>query len=295
MGLRLMWIFNTAGFQSVVAYRPNKDLAQTEHRNLAMASEDPKGWLLVRARLKSDLEAVQQKLGTDIHILRDASADYAYRALVTKDEWKRFLAIEVDGIDYDSHFKEVSKERAPQHPDRYSAMMSVWGTMARLQDVAPYSGLYRGYGAGTGTVTGTSSYKASSKQPSAGSLAAAGVTPSSPVGGAWSDEDWEFADVDSVARTYSATSALTHPSLFTLEDAMSNLIAEAAQTVSLEDMVATLKSADSPSEVGHDVVAASTDEAFELWTRAYALSESRKLTDDEIDDLVVQIGCTDSE
>lgn len=75
-----------------------------------------------------------------LNILKDADADYAYRALVIKDDWKRYLISQVDQIDYASHFKEVVRERAPDVPERHQAMLNVWTAMAKLQDTPPYGG-----------------------------------------------------------------------------------------------------------------------------------------------------------
>ena len=133
-----MWLFSTDGFTSVVAYSPAKDHAKSAHYEIANESADPNVWLLVRARIRADLAQIQRSLGTDLHIRKDAGADYAYRALVTRDDWKRYLCSEVDSMDYDSHFKEVVQDRAPENAQRYTAMMKVWRAMSELQDTPPY-------------------------------------------------------------------------------------------------------------------------------------------------------------
>ncbi len=142
-----MWLFDSASFTSVVAYDPAKDRAKkSKHREVAVASVDPMGWLLVRGRIREDLEGVGTQLGVDVFVDNDTSADYSYRALVSRDDWKRYLSLQVDKIDYDAHFKEVVQARslpASQRSARYSAMMSCWSAMARLQDTIPYSGCER--------------------------------------------------------------------------------------------------------------------------------------------------------
>lgn len=151
----VIWLFDTNGFTSVVAYDPTKDFRKSAHKAFAEASSDPKGWLLIRARIKDDLVAIEKIIGHDINIVNDKSADYSHRALVSRDDWKAYLSAQVDEIDYDSHFKEVVRARAPKHPRRYSAMMGVWSAMADLQDTVPYSGKERP--AFAGTYSGTES------------------------------------------------------------------------------------------------------------------------------------------
>lgn len=151
-----MWLFDKSGFTSVVAFVPSKDFKKTKHREIAEASGKPNDWLLIRARVKADLEKVATFFpDRDIFILKDPSADYAYRALVTRDMWKAYLSAQVDEIDYDSHFKEVVRDNAPKHPKRYSSMMSVWSALAGMQDVPPYGHHY-------GTERTTTAYSGSS-------------------------------------------------------------------------------------------------------------------------------------
>lgn len=133
-----MWLFTKQGFTSIVQYKASKDPNKNGgHYKLAM--ENPHtDYVLVRARIKADLEAIETKSGLDLHIQTDPGADYAHRGLVSKEEWKSYLCMAVDDIDYDSHFKEVTRDNAPNVSGRYSAMMSVWSAFAKLQDLKPY-------------------------------------------------------------------------------------------------------------------------------------------------------------
>ena len=141
-----IWLFDKTSFTSTVAYDPAKDVGTSNHKQIANASTDPKGmWLLVRARVIDDLEAVEKTLrkvkGDDtfsVHVTTESWADYSYRALISRDDWKLYLCSLVDDIDYGSHFKEVVKENASHSAARYSAMMKVWGNMADLQPYVPY-------------------------------------------------------------------------------------------------------------------------------------------------------------
>ena len=146
-----MWMFEAEGFYSIVAYNPNKDqFKDSKHKEIALASEDPEGgWLLVRARMIEDLQVMEKAAGHDIYIQTDRYADYSFRALMSRDDFKAWLGKAVDGITYGAHFKEASRDRTAKtsksNADRkYSAMMSVWSTMAALQPYVPYSGTERG-------------------------------------------------------------------------------------------------------------------------------------------------------
>jgi hypothetical protein len=137
-------MFEQRSFLSVVAYNPAKDIKDSEHKAIAEASEEPKGgWLLVRARLIEDLEAVQTRVGQDIFIRTDRYADYSFRALMSRELFKEYLSLAVDDIDYGAHFKEASRAVSAHSAARYSAMMSVWSTMAALQPYTPYAGTER--------------------------------------------------------------------------------------------------------------------------------------------------------
>lgn len=159
-----MWLFEQRGFTSTVAYNPDKDpFKQGEHYKVATASADPKGmWLLVRARVEEDLIEVEKILriikGDDkfsVHVSTDKAADYSFRALISREDFKAYLSAAVDDIDYGAHFKEVCQKRSSQGAKRHSAMMSIWSAMANLQPYSPYGGY-------TSTWTGTSKYSGKS-------------------------------------------------------------------------------------------------------------------------------------
>ena len=135
-----MWVFEKRGFVSVVAYDPDKDKFNPVHHKMASESEDPKGWLLIRARATEDLEQVEAITGLDIAITTDHLADYSFRGLMTREQYKGYLCTAVDEIDYGSHFKEVCRDNSSQGQVRHSAMMTVWNAMLKLQPYAPYGG-----------------------------------------------------------------------------------------------------------------------------------------------------------
>ncbi len=100
-----MWIFLNDAFLSVVAHR---------HQPNA---------LLVRARVAGDLERVFP--GVDVAMT--PSADYRYRATVSREEVARVLAEQVAGIGYDNFKNSVT-----QH-DRHDAYFRCWSAMNELQ------------------------------------------------------------------------------------------------------------------------------------------------------------------
>ena len=100
-----MWIqFNNA-FLSIVINRDNK-------------SE-----LLVRARVKGDIEAIFP----DADVFEDNNADYKYRALISKAKVAARMMLKMTEINYDN-FKNSVKET-----DRKQAYSKVWTELRKLQ------------------------------------------------------------------------------------------------------------------------------------------------------------------
>ena len=110
-----MWLFTTIGFFSVVAHRDDADT------------------LLIRARVRGDLDALRVHHLPDIEILEDAGTDYAFRAMVSRDEWEYAAQQMVRDIDY-PNFKQAVSER--QGPDRAHAYYEIWRVMHRVQSSA---------------------------------------------------------------------------------------------------------------------------------------------------------------
>lgn len=137
-----MWNFTQHGFVSVVAYDPSKD--RKKDSPFPKIAKQAGTHLLVRARIKADLDQLK-KVVPSLVIDTDAGADYAYRAVVTRAQYKKFLVATVDNIDYDSHFKEAANANSPKVQGRMSAYMGVWSEMAKLQDISPWSGGSRGW------------------------------------------------------------------------------------------------------------------------------------------------------
>jgi hypothetical protein len=108
-----MWLFTTKGFYSVVEHREDSD------------------YVLVRARVRKDLEALIQHMPT-MKILETKNADYRYRAVVPRREWLATMLEIGDEIDYDN-FKDAVKRR--QGKKRADTYMRVWSAMLQLQPI----------------------------------------------------------------------------------------------------------------------------------------------------------------
>lgn len=133
-----MWLFEKRGFISTVAYDPKKD--KNKDSRFRTIAKKAGTHLLVRSRIEEDLDWLKTAV-PGLVVETDASADYAYRAVISRAQYKKALCAAVDAIDYDSHFKEAARDNSPQAKGRYNAMLDVWTAMSKLQPIAPWSGL----------------------------------------------------------------------------------------------------------------------------------------------------------
>lgn len=147
-----MWVFTKRGFYSAVAYDPKQDKEKgSPFKRLA---KNKFTHVLVRARVENDLEGLRVVV-PNVKVVDDGLADYRYRAVITRRQWKKFLNISTDEIDYYSHFKEVMRDNDPyQGTERHKAVMSVWSAMIQLQPYSHYDWKYYG---GKGKSTGSAS------------------------------------------------------------------------------------------------------------------------------------------
>ncbi len=119
-----MWIFLNDAFLSIV----HKDCAKDE--------------VLVRARIKGDLEKVFNDENLfkanpglkPVEVTRYTKSDYLYRAVVKRNHMRAVMAAELDRVVY-SNFKASTRDNK-----LHNAYNAVWGIMAKLQEVPPYSG-----------------------------------------------------------------------------------------------------------------------------------------------------------
>lgn len=133
-----MWVVTTDGFYSVVQFdkRKGKKL-KVPYR---LKDTDPDSWLVVRARVRADLERLKIH---DLYIEKTLIGDYGYRAILTREEWADYLLAATYEIDYDSHFKE---EASRNRPGRHSIYMDVWSALNRLESESKWYAQYGGYG-----------------------------------------------------------------------------------------------------------------------------------------------------
>ena len=110
-----IWIQTRFGFFSIVE----------------KADDKQRGTLTIRARVKSDLEALRDKYLPDIDILEGGGTDYAYRATAPKDMVSAALGQIVGDIRY-PNFKQAVAES--QGYDRADAYNDVWTVLYGLQD-----------------------------------------------------------------------------------------------------------------------------------------------------------------
>jgi hypothetical protein len=144
-----MWVFTRDGFYSVVSYDPSKDREKkSPFKKIAQSAQSH---VLVRGRVKRDLEALRMVV-PNVKIVDDIVADYQFRAVITRRQWKKFLSLATDDIDYHSHFKEVMRDGDPvQGGQRYTAVQKIWSAMLDLQPL----GAWGGYSGSTYTKTKT--------------------------------------------------------------------------------------------------------------------------------------------
>ena len=79
--------------------------------------------LLVRARIKGDIE----KIFPDADVFEDESADYRYRAFISKAKVAERMTLKMKEINYDN-FKNSVKET-----NRKNAYSNVWMELRKLQ------------------------------------------------------------------------------------------------------------------------------------------------------------------
>ena len=104
-----MWLFTTTGFISIVEHDADQ--------------------LVVRARDRFSLSLLAQSY--DVEIRSTPTADYPYRVLITKDQFKNFLHNQAGLIDYKNFKSQVSVVRGKVFSN---TLLSVWSTMHEVED-----------------------------------------------------------------------------------------------------------------------------------------------------------------
>jgi len=107
-----MWMFTRIGFFSAVIDPKNPDT------------------LMVRARVRKDLERLRELLPSNPKVLEWEHRDYPYRVIVPKTEFAEAVFELTDGIDYPNFKDHVKKVDGPSRSSLYS---KVWGVMFRAE------------------------------------------------------------------------------------------------------------------------------------------------------------------
>jgi hypothetical protein len=119
-----MWLITQNGAYSVVAYDPDRDPVKGER--------PPAGThLLVRARASGDLEAIRYWV-PDLAVGEDRTADYPYRAVISRADWDRAMAAEAAMVDYPTDLKGRVGE--VMGVEREALYTQVWGILRGIRD-----------------------------------------------------------------------------------------------------------------------------------------------------------------
>ena len=73
-------------------------------------------------------------------IFEDLTADYRYRAVISRAQVADTLREAVMSLDYDSHVKEVAVERSAPVRGREDAYYETWSALSKMQPTPPYGG-----------------------------------------------------------------------------------------------------------------------------------------------------------
>lgn len=105
-----MWLFTVIGFFSVIEHRDDKEL------------------LLIRARVKGDLERLKEKFLPNLGpiLATPTGADYPYRALAWRSDFSNAMLKMVSHLNYTNFKSAVSKN---QDWPRHDLYMKVWSIM----------------------------------------------------------------------------------------------------------------------------------------------------------------------
>ena len=109
-----MWVFTNNAFVSAVAHRTRP------------------GFLMVRARVRGDLETFFSCLTSPVEVTETDHADYRFRCVVDKASFLRCLVDTLAAVDYDNFKNSIPHAEV----ERHDAYMGVWSVMLRYQDRA---------------------------------------------------------------------------------------------------------------------------------------------------------------
>jgi len=106
-----MWTITTRGFYSTVAHRDKPES------------------VLVRGRVREDLDNLADLI-PNLEVFEDSTADYRWRAVVTKEAWGNAIRQITAEVDYDNFKNAVAARQGKERAHVYSA---VWEDLYTLQ------------------------------------------------------------------------------------------------------------------------------------------------------------------
>lgn len=130
-----MWLIGQDGFSSTVRFVPAKDRAMAER----FGATDPQGdYLLVRGRDRQQLQLIATRF--ELTLEADTDADYKYRLVLTRDQFKTHAVEQIDAINYTAHFKEASMARPVNKGFAawQTALYAIWHELELTQDTPAY-------------------------------------------------------------------------------------------------------------------------------------------------------------
>ena len=104
-----MWVFTTDGFYSAVAHRSEPNT------------------IIVRSRVREDAERLADRLLVEVEVQHTPQADYPWRLFVSRPVFARYLAEQVETMEY-PNFKATISD-----PKRSAVYHGVWAELIGLQ------------------------------------------------------------------------------------------------------------------------------------------------------------------
>ena len=120
-----MWLMTTIGMFSAVCPRTEE----------GRGSQVETGKIMVRARVRGHIEALQERFGTlgDAELIETPHADYRFRIIVDKTAWTEAVGQMITEQDY-TNFKNAADSLQGRRGTAYiHALHRVWDVMYELQ------------------------------------------------------------------------------------------------------------------------------------------------------------------
>ena len=120
-----MWLMTTIGMFSAVCPRMEE----------GRGSQVETGKIMVRARVRGHIEALQERFGTlgDAELIETPHADYRFRIIVDKTAWTEAVGQMITEQDY-TNFKNAADSLQGRRGTAYiHALHRVWDVMYELQ------------------------------------------------------------------------------------------------------------------------------------------------------------------